>query len=109
MVAGFSVTGGGKRLLIRAVGPGLVPFGIVDAMPDPVLSIQRGATVIATNDDWDPLLAAAQPSLGGAARLSLGSRDAALVAVLPAGNYTAEVNASAGVPGVVLMEIFELP
>ncbi len=37
------------------------------------------------------------------------SRDAALIARLPPGAYTAQVSVPAGTSGVVLLDIYELP
>jgi len=55
------------------------------------------------------VLAAAGEAVG-AFPLSPGSRDAALIAHLPAGGYTATVTGGGSVgSGVVLVEVYELP
>jgi hypothetical protein len=45
--------GSTKKILVRAIGPSLAPFGITDALANPILEIHdaSGATV-ATNNDW---------------------------------------------------------
>lgn len=52
LIAGFVVAGGVKQLFVRAVGPGLRPFGVAGAMSDPQLTLQVDGTVISSNDNW---------------------------------------------------------
>ena len=110
ITAGFVVAGGGeKRTLARAVGPALAAFGVIGAAADPRLTLHAGEKEIGTNDNWGggPELAAAF-SQAGAFGLASNSRDAALTASLPAGNYTVRVQTSDST-GTVLVEIYELP
>jgi len=110
ITAGFVVAGGGeKRILARAVGPALAAFGVIGAAADPRLTLHAGEKEIGTNDNWGggPELAAAF-SQAGAFGLASNSRDAALTASLPAGNYTVRVQTSDST-GTVLVEIYELP
>jgi hypothetical protein len=95
LIAGFVVDGPDtKRLLVRAVGPGLTAYGVTGVLADPVLTLYQGNTVIATNDDWYsdpsarvPLQTAAQQT--GAFALDSSSKDSALLVTLPPGIYTA--------------------
>ncbi len=105
---GFYVAGTGtKRVLIRAVGPGLVPYGLTGVMADPKLVVYRGQTKIAENDTWDPTLTATFTATG-AFGLQSGSKDAALVATLPAGEgYTVQVSGNAGSSGIALIEVYD--
>lgn len=115
LAVGLVVNGRGRRVLIRAVGPGLAPFGITDFLPNPVLRVYRaeaaGPRQIAMNDDWDsrdPVLVGAAAAVGAFA-LTPNSQDAALILNLAAGNYTIEVTASdAQKPGIALVEAYEL-
>ncbi len=111
MLAGFTVQGGGTmRILIRALGPQLAAFGVVEALTDPTLEIfgQDGGR-IAQNDDWNAALEPAF-SAAGASLLKPGSRDAALILTVKAGNrYTLAVHSSDGSGGEALLEIYELP
>jgi hypothetical protein len=45
----------------------------------------------------------------GAFALPAGSRDAALLATLPPGAYTAQVSGVGGTTGVALVEVYEVP
>jgi len=93
LIGGLNVQGEGTlNLLLRAVGPGLVQFGVGDALTDPQITLYRGSTVFASNDDWSTgsnstALQSAAASVGDFA-LTAGSKDAALLTSLPAGSYT---------------------
>ena len=110
ITAGFVVAGGGEtRVLVRAVGPALTALGVVGAAADPRLRLYAGEREIGANDNWggrtELVTAFAQ---AGAFDLAANSRDAALVASLPAGNYTVRVE-TADSTGTVLVEVYELP
>lgn len=110
LIAGFSIGGtGDKRLLIRAIGPGLTPFGVSGALSDPRLELYDGATKIAENDNWAPALASTFTPVGAFA-LASGSRDAAITVTVSAGkSYTVQVAGVAGATGEALIEIYEVP
>jgi hypothetical protein len=109
---GFVVQGAGtKRVLIRAIGPGLAAFGLEGTMPNPKFSVVRQSTgaVVATNDDWDASLAPTFAALGAFA-LPANSRDAALVVNLPAGaaeGYTVQVSGAGNDSGITLIEVYD--
>jgi len=110
ITAGFVVAGAGeKRILARAVGPGLAAFGVAGAAADPRLTLYAGQSQIGSNDNWG---GGAELSTAfaraGAFGLAPNSRDAALMAALTAGNYTVRVDGNE-VAGTVLVEVYELP
>ena len=43
----------GKRVIIRAIGPSLIPFGVPGALANPTLDLFQGSTLLMSNDDWD--------------------------------------------------------
>jgi len=113
-----------KKILVRAVGPGLIPYGVSGTLTDPVLKLYNSSSsVIASNDNWENATAidasqvaasaaeiSAAASATGAFPLVSGSKDAALLITLPPGVYTATVNsASSSATGVTLIEIYEVP
>ncbi len=113
LIAGFSVAETGAiRLLIRAVGPTLggPPFGLPGVLADPKLEVYDSRGVkIAENDNWDPALAPIFTAAGAFA-LAPGSKDAAIIATLPAGaSYTAQVPTADATTGEALVEVYELP
>ena len=113
LIAGFHIAGTGpKRVLIRAVGPTLggAPFNLPGVLSDPKLELYdaAGAKVI-ENDNWDSSFAPTFAGVG-AFPLPTGSKDAALVVTLNAGNsYSVWVQGADGGTGEALVEIYELP
>ncbi len=97
-IAGLVIGGAvPRKILSRAVGPGLTPFGITGVLSNPKMTIYRGNEIVATNDDWssDPAKKAeleAAFTASGAFGLAAGSSDAAMVATLPPGVYTVVVS-----------------
>ncbi|MBL9186770.1 MAG: hypothetical protein JNK23_04780 [Opitutaceae bacterium] len=111
LTGGFSVSGlGSMRVLIRALGPQLEQFGVVQPLANPILEVfDQDGQLIAENDDWDPALAPLFP-IAGATDLPAGSRDAAVLINVRAGrSYTFAVRRAAGPSGEVLLEIDVLP
>lgn len=111
LIFGFVVDGvGAKNVLIRAIGPGLVDFGITNALADPRLELFRAnvAAAIAGNDNWDGSLAGTFSTVG-AFSLTTASKDAALVTSLTPGAYTVQVSGVNNATGEALVEIYELP
>ncbi|MES2692231.1 MAG: hypothetical protein V4773_02080 [Verrucomicrobiota bacterium] len=107
--AGFVVTGSTQRqILVRAVGPGLSGFGVGDALANPRLQVfDSNSRLVAENDDWSGSATIAASTSVGAFALANGSRDAALVATLGAGAYTAVATTAAG-SGIVLVEVYDV-
>jgi hypothetical protein len=108
-VAGFVISGPApKRILIRASGPALLPFGVSNAIPDPVLELHDSNSIIASNDNWDyySIQSVAHPL--GAFDWVKGSKDAAVVVTLQPGNYSAIVQDKSGKTGVALVEVYEV-
>jgi hypothetical protein len=110
--AGFVVAGTEtRRLLVRAVGPGLAGFGVADTLARPQLRILRGSEVIATNAGLASSGAAAEITRVaqevGAFALGATALDAAVVATLSAGAYAVEVTGVAGSTGQVLVELYD--
>jgi hypothetical protein len=102
-----------RNILMRAVGPSLRAFGVTDPVPFPMLSLYRGSTLVASNENWGLLdatrLTAAFDRVGAFRFLGTESRDAALLLTLEPGSYTLQVSSLTGVPGAVLLEVYEVP
>ena len=116
MIGGFIVTGTQpKRVIIRAIGPELTPFGVPNVLANPTLELHDGAgALIAFNDDWQSTI------IGGvithdqvqeilsSGRAPTDMRESAIIADLPAGNYTAIVRGVSSTTGVALVEVYDL-
>ncbi|WP_414661256.1 immunoglobulin domain-containing protein [Horticoccus sp. 23ND18S-11] len=119
LIAGFVITGPApQRLLIRGIGPtlGTPPFNVAGALPNPQLTLFRGATPVRTNDDWfrdaEAALIRAAATQSGAFALGPNSLDAALLVYLEPGAYTVQVTGPANAnqansTGLALIEIYE--
>ena len=107
LIVGFTMSGGGKNVLLRAVGPTLGAFGVPGTMVDPKLDLYSGSTLITSNDNWggSPSLAATFTSAGAFAYASATSLDAALVASINGGR-TAHVYGRTA--GAVLVEGYDV-
>lgn len=114
LIGGFVITDTPRRVLVRAVGPGLIPQNVNDAVENPLVRLYRGETAIHENGDWSAGTTAdaieGTAAQVGAFPLNRGSKDAALLLELQPGQYTAHVlseNAAAG--GTVLLEVYLVP
>jgi hypothetical protein len=112
LIAGFVIGGTQpRRVLLRAIGPSLAQFNIAGALADPVLTLYRGNTLLATNDDWEisrssAAIAATAQNVGAFA-LNAASLDSALLITLAPGAYTAVVTGANGATGTALVELYD--
>jgi hypothetical protein len=112
LIAGFVIGGSTSRtVLIRASGPALIPFGVTGTLPDPMLQLNSGTNVIATNSAWggDQLISSAAAAVGAFSWVFPSSEDSAILVTLPPGAYTATVSGASGDTGIALVEIYEVP
>ncbi len=106
-ISGIIVTGTTpKRVGVRALGPSLANFGVSSPLADPIIQLHRGDGSLAmVNDNWKNTQ---QAEITGAGLAPSDDREAALIATLPAGNYTAIVSGKNGGTGVALAEVYDL-
>ncbi len=115
LIAGFVIDGTiPKSVLIRGVGPGLIPLGLPSSsiLVDPQLRLFDGAgRMLQENNDWAGAteLVAAFARVGAFNLPGPSSRDAALLVTLPPGSYTAQVSGVGETAGVALIEVYEVP
>ena len=116
MIGGFIVQGTQpKRDIISAIGPELTQFGVPNVLANPTLELHNGAgALIASNDNWQTTI------IGGiitqdqiqeilnSGRAPTDPRESAIIANLPAGNYTAIVRGVSNTTGVALVEVYDL-
>ena len=120
MIVGFAIEGGPLSVLIRGVGPGLVSFGVADAVRTTTLTLYDNTGAIGYNGAWQSpvsgkganviaLTNATQSVFAsvGAFNLANGSDDSAMVVTLPPGTYTAIVGGK-GQTGEGLVEVYDL-
>ncbi len=115
MIGGFIVVGNPSKVLVRATGPSLIPFGISNALSNPQLELHDGNGTLAADDDWQTtqiggIIADDQSAAIQSSGLApSNSAESAIIATLVPGNYTAIAQGVNGGTGVGLIEVFALP
>jgi hypothetical protein len=115
LIAGFVVTGAAsRRVLLRGAGPTLSRLGVPGVLADPQLTLAEQATgvTLRTNNDWhtgdDAAVIAAAARAAGAFPLGNGSRDAAMLVMLPPGAYTVQLSGVNNTTGVGIVEVYDV-
>ena len=108
MIGGFILGGDptGTSVIVRAIGPSLVPLGIADALHDPTLELHdSNGSLIGFNDNWrsDQEAAIVETTLA-----PTDNREAAIVATLLPGAYSGVIRGAQNTTGVALIEVFAL-
>jgi hypothetical protein len=106
-VGGFIVTGSEpKHVLIRAIGPSLTRYGIIDVLADPVLELHGpGAFATVTNDNWRDTQ---EVQIAATGIPPTNDFESAIDATLVPGAYTALVKGKNNTTGVALIEVYDL-
>ncbi len=106
-IGGFIITGTApKHVLIRAIGPSLIQFGVPNVLADPVLELHgSGAFVTVINNNWRDTQEAEILATGIPPTNNLES---AIDATLAPGAYTAIVRGNGNTSGVALVEVYDL-
>jgi hypothetical protein len=105
LIAGPASSASGQ-MLVRAIGPSLSAFGVPGVLQDPSLELRDGnGVLIASNDDWRDT----QQTVIEATQLAPSHvKEAAILAPLAPGSYTAIVRGVGDTTGVGLVEVYNL-
>jgi hypothetical protein len=115
-ISGFIIDGtGSKKVMLRAIGPSLSQFGIAGPLADPILELhdETGA-VIGTNDNWQTTQLGGVISAGQQAEILASTippddpAEAAIIAYLDPGPYTAIIRGAENGTGTGLAEVYDL-
>ena len=107
-IGGFIIAEDSKRVIIRGLGPSLAVGGtpLANRLANPTLTLYNGAgSVISFNADWRATQAQEIQDSGLAPTNDL---EAAILATLAQGNYTAVLRGAGGGTGLGLIEIYDL-
>lgn len=115
-IAGIAIAGTEPRLaVVRAVGPGLVRFGLSDVLPDPVLGIyDSGGRRVLSAASWSASPTIPQESLRrlmmfvGMYPLADDSNDVVVLGTLAPGANTIQCSSASGTSGEVVIECYLL-
>jgi hypothetical protein len=116
MIGGLTVAGTGpKRVLVRAIGPELTQYAVPNAMVNPTLELyDANRALIASNDNWMTTIIGGVISsdqvrdIQNSGYAPGDTRESAVIADLPPGNYTAIVRGVSNTTGVALVEVYDL-
>jgi hypothetical protein len=116
MIGGFIVQGiESKKVIIRAIGPGLTQYGVPNVLADPTLELHDGTgAVIASNDNWQHTIIGGiitrdqVRDIQNSGYAPGNASEPAIVAELPPGNYTAVIRGINNTTGVALAEAYDL-
>jgi sugar lactone lactonase YvrE len=112
---GGSGTSGNKPILMRAMGPSLLPLGVTNYLADPSMEFYNisgsVSTLVSTNDDWggDETLKAVAAALQAFPFVSDTSKDSAIYSttVSPDLGHSIKVKAKTGSSGSVIAELYD--
>jgi hypothetical protein len=116
MIGGFIVQGTTpKKVIIRAIGPELTQYGVPNVLANPTLELHNGTgALIASNDDWlhtiiGGIITGDQVrDIRNSGYAPRDGRESAIIADLPAGNYTVIVRGVNDTTGVALVDVYDL-
>ena len=111
LIVGFVASGGygGTQVVVRGLGPTLAQpqFGVSGALADPVVTLVDGnGNVVQTNNNWKDTQQDAISATGMAPPNDL---EAAILAPVAAGNYSAILSGNGGGTGIGLVEVYKIP
>ena len=109
VIGGFILGGdtGQATVLLRAIGPSLNAAGVTNALSNPTLELRdSNGLLLQYNDNWKESQQVAIEATGLAPQHDL---EAAILATLLPGSYTAIAAGKDGTVGVGLIEVYNLP
>ena len=109
MIGGFILGNGSSaaKILVRGLGPSLAGSGISDPLADTTLELRNSnGVLVGVNDNWKSSQQAQIQATGIPPQNDL---EAALIATLTPGSYTAILAGKNGGTGVGLLEAYHLP
>jgi hypothetical protein len=110
LIGGLMVQGeSAKKVIIRALGPslGVGPNAVSGALANPTLELRDASgNILMSNDDWST--SPQQAEILASTVAPPNANEAAVVATLAPGSYTAIVRGANAGSGVGLVEVFDL-
>ena len=115
MIGGLMLAGNEtKKVIIRALGPELGPYGVHSPLADPTLELYDDhGDLIASNNNWQHTIIGGiitrdqVTDIRNSGYAPSNELESAIVATLPPGNYTAIVRGVNNTTGVALVEVYD--
>lgn len=106
LIGGFIIAGGGKNVIMRAIGPSLAQFGLQGVLADPTLELyDAGGQLSSVNDNWRDTQEAEINATGLAPQNDLES---AIVTTLLSGPHTVVLRGKNNTTGIGVVEAYDL-
>ena len=106
MIGGFITDNQATHVMVRALGPSLMQFGIAGALADPTVALHDGqGALIAFNDDWRD---ADERIIEATGIPPSNEKESAILATVAPGGYTVIVRGKDNMTGVGLVEVYNL-
>ncbi len=110
LIGGFIVHGRTQtNVILRALGPSLLPYGIAHVLRDPSLAVfDQEGNLVSYSEDWQ----ANPPQAAEIVRSGLAPKfpsESACALRLPPGRYTVVVRGRNGSEGTALFDVYEVP
>lgn len=107
LIGGFIVSGTTpKEVILRGIGPSLAAAGVNGVLQDPTLELRDSSgSLLFSNNDWRETQESAIAATGLQPN---DDREAAILATLDPGSYTAILQGSGGTTGNALVEAYDL-
>ena len=101
-IGGFIVTGlSPKKVIVRAIGPSLGAFGVVNALADPTLELHAPDGSVFTNDNWKDTQ---ETEIEATGLMPTNDLESAIVESLDPGEYTAVLRGKDDSTGIGLLK-----
>jgi hypothetical protein len=106
LIGGFIIGGNEPaKVLVRAIGPSLSKFGVVNPLTDTLLELHNSNGATINNDNWRNTQ---ESAIAATTIAPSDDRESAVLATLTPGLYTAIVRGRNDATGVALVEVYML-
>jgi FG-GAP-like repeat/Bacterial Ig domain/FG-GAP repeat len=106
LIGGFIIGGNEPaKVLVRAIGPSLSKFGVVNPLTDTLLEVHNSNGATINNDDWRTTQ---ESAIAATTIAPSDDRESAVLATLAPGPYTAIVRGRNNSTGIALVEVYLL-
>ena len=106
MIGGFIIGGTEPaNILVRAIGPSLIPFGVQGALPATTLELHDSNGSVISNEGWR---STQESEIQATTIPPTNDNEAAILATLVPGNYTAIVRGKNNATGIAVVEAYSL-
>ena len=115
MIGGFIIAGQSSKVIVIAVGPSLIGFGINNALTNPQLELHDANGTLAGNDNWQItqiggiITSDQSAAIQNSGFAPSNSAESAIIATLAPGGYTVIAQGVGSEIGVGVIQIFALP